>query len=93
MLFGLVYTRSWQPATADATPVLFLDWQPPLAFTAHWQFATGGGMGLVEAANSGEIEKAIAPFTAYFDFTLECVGEPVTSVERDSSRTLLAVGA
>jgi hypothetical protein len=87
MEFALVYTRRVHRPAHDASPALFVDWHPPLAFEAHWCFANGGGMGIVEAASSAEIEKAIAPLAMYFDFTLEQIGEPVPA------RRPLAAGA
>jgi hypothetical protein len=73
MLFALVYTRRGRYKADEFSPSLFVEWAPPLEFVHHWSFAAGGGMGLVEAANAGIIERAIAPFVSFFEFRLEHV--------------------
>jgi len=75
MLFGVVYSRRNSPeaANSERSLSLFTDWQPPLEFTDHWNFATGGGMGLVEADSSAALAGVIAPFAPFFDFKLEQV--------------------
>jgi hypothetical protein len=75
MLFGVVYSprNSPEAANSERSLVLFANWQPPVDFKDHWSFATGGGMGLVEAESSTALAGAIAPFTPFFDFKLEQV--------------------
>jgi hypothetical protein len=73
MLFGLVYTPRTSSEAAGGSPQLFTDWRPPLEFKGHWSFATGGGMGLIEAATPAALTGAVAPFAAFFDFRLEQV--------------------
>jgi hypothetical protein len=85
MLFGVVYSPRTSPEAASGTLEPFTDWQPPVAFKDHWPFATGGGMGLIEADSSAALAGAIAPFTPYFEFTLEQV-ELVTGGPRRRQR-------
>ncbi len=73
MLFGLVYTPRHAREAADSSMQIFTDWQPPVEFRGHWNFATGGGMGLIEAPTSAALLGAVAPFTPFFDFKLEQV--------------------
>jgi hypothetical protein len=73
MLFGIVYTPRHSSEAAGASIQLFTNWQPPVEFKDHWGFATGGGMGLVEADSSAALAGSIAPFTPFFEFTLEQV--------------------
>jgi Domain of unknown function (DUF3303) len=73
MLFGVVYSPRPSPAATSGTLEPFTDWQPPVAFMDHWPFVTGGGMGLIEAESPAALTSAIAPFTPYFDFTLQQV--------------------
>ena len=80
MLYGMVYSprNSADAADSERSLILFTDWQPPVEFKDHWSFATGGGMGLIEADSPAALAGAIAPFTLFFDFTLE-------QVDRDES--------
>ena len=73
MLFGMVYTPRHSTEAAGSTLRLFTNWQPPVGFKEHWNFATGGGMGLIEADSPAALGGAIAPFTQFFDFKLEQV--------------------
>jgi hypothetical protein len=73
MLFGIVYTPRNSREAADSSMQIFTDWRPPVEFKGHWNFATGGGMGLIEAATSAALLRAVAPFTVFFDFKLEQV--------------------
>jgi hypothetical protein len=75
MLFGMVYIprSSTEAASAERSLRLFADWRPPVEFKDHWDFVTGGGMGVIESSSSGVLAGAIAPFTPFFDFTLEQV--------------------
>lgn len=75
MLFGVVYhpRESHKAAHSERSLGLFTNWQPPVDFKDHWNFATGGGMGLIEAGTSAALADAIAPFKPFFDFRLERV--------------------
>jgi hypothetical protein len=68
MVFCIVYTPRARDGAAGADLVLFRDWRPPLAFTQHWRFAAGGGIGLVEAGTAAELSRAIDPFAPFFAF-------------------------
>jgi len=70
VLFGVVYTPREPAGPARTGLELFTSWRPPLAFTGHWRFAAGGGMGLVEASTTAELSRCIAPFAPFFDFTV-----------------------
>lgn len=73
MLFGMVYTPRHSPEAvrSEGSLQLFTNWRPPVAFREHWNFATGGGMGLIEADCSAALTRCIAPFTPFFDFTVQ----------------------
>jgi len=75
MLFGVVYRprKPHEAAHSERSLGLFTNWQPPVEFKDHWNFAAGGGMGLIEADSSAALAGAIAPFTPFFDFRLEQV--------------------
>jgi Protein of unknown function (DUF3303) len=78
MLFGIVYKeRNPSEESQKRSLELFTKWQPPVEFKGHWAFATGGGMGIVEADDAAAIVEAIAPWTVFFDFKVE----PVVNVE------------
>ena len=83
MLFGMVYIprSSAGAASTERSLRLFSDWRPPVAFKDQWDFASGGGMGLIEADSPAALAGAIAPFTPFFEFKLE----QVTSVEEAGS--------
>ncbi len=73
MLFGMIYTPRNSREAADSSMQIFTDWQPPVEFRGHWNFANGGGMGLIEAPTSAALLGALAPFAAFFDVKLEQV--------------------
>ncbi len=88
MLFGVVYSPRNSRKAASGSLEPFTNWQPPVEFKDHWNFATGGGMGLIEADSSAALAGAIAPFTPFFDFTLEQVdsdGEAVPTLIETSA--------
>jgi hypothetical protein len=68
MVFCIVYTPRARDGAAGTGVALFGDWRPPLAFSRHWRFAAGGGIGLVEAETAAELSRAIDPFTPFFAF-------------------------
>jgi Domain of unknown function (DUF3303) len=84
MLYGMIYTPRNSHEAAASSMQIFKDWQPPVEFRGHWNFATGGGMGLIEAPTTAALFGAIAPFSAFFEFKLEQLDrtdeEPQTSV-------------
>jgi hypothetical protein len=75
MLFGVVYLprKSHEAARSERSLGLFTNWQPPVDFKDHWNFATGGGIGLIEARTSAALARSLAPFKPFFDFRLEQV--------------------
>jgi hypothetical protein len=90
MLFGIVYTPRKAEGRAVLSLDLFGDWRPPVAFRTHWQFAAGGGMGVVEARTAAELSGSLAPFAAFFAFRveqLETAEEPV-SMLRDAAEMM-----
>ena len=89
MLFGMIYSPRNSPEAAGASLRPFTNWLPPVEFRDHWDFATGGGMGLIEADSPAALGRAIAPFTPFFDFRLEQVesnDEAVSMITRTSPR-------
>lgn len=91
MLFGIVYTPRSSSGAVGSSLQPFTSWRPPLEFEATWSFVAGGGMGLVEAANSGALERAIAPYKPFFDFRLEQVGSG-EEVSRSRDTAIAPVG-
>jgi hypothetical protein len=80
MVFCIVYTPLQPEGSAGAGIELFGDWRPPLAFSEHWRFAAGGGIGLVEAQTVAELSRALSPFAPFFAFQ-------VARVEEDAGRS------
>ena len=57
---------------------LFMAWQPPFAFKAHYARADGqGGIAIIEADDPATLFEGISPWTEYFEFDLV----PVLPVE------------
>jgi hypothetical protein len=74
VLYGIVYTPRSSSGAVESSLQPFTSWRLPLEFEVTWSFAAGGGMGLIESASSGTLEKAIAPYKPFFDFRVEQVG-------------------
>jgi hypothetical protein len=75
VLFAIQY--AWRPNVneADTRRIrdLFVAWDPPtgLEVTAHYHYARGGGLAVVEAVGAGTLFEALAPFTDGLDFDIE----------------------
>ncbi len=88
MLFGIVYTPRNSPEAAGSAMQIFTDWQPPVEFRDHWPFATGGGMGVIEAPTSAALMGAVAPFGVFFDFRLEQIDRISSSTPTSQMRSV-----
>jgi hypothetical protein len=85
LLYGMIYSPRTHTGAASSSLRPFTNWRPPLEFKDHWGFATGGGMGVVEAESPAAVVRAIAPFKPFFEFRLERVetgSEPDSRVVR-----------
>jgi hypothetical protein len=75
MLFAVLYRWRANVAAREAqrTRRLFAAWEPPagLEIFAHYSFARGGGVVVVEAHDAAALFEALAPFTSTIDFDVE----------------------
>lgn len=75
LLFAVLY--SWRPSAGEddirEIRERFIAWNPPtgLEVNAHYHYARGGGLAVVETTNASILFEALAPFTKALDFDIE----------------------
>jgi hypothetical protein len=80
VLFAILYR--WRPHVNDEDTrrirQIFVAWDPPsgLEINAHYHYARGGGLAVIEASGAGILFEALAPFTHSIEFDIE----PIISV-------------
>jgi hypothetical protein len=79
MLFAAVYhPRNDSEESQKRALQLFMNWQPPFEFKAHYSRGdAGGGIAIFEVDDPLVMIEGIAPFTPYLDFDIA----PVTEIE------------
>lgn len=76
MLFHVTWEYTDTSETGQKRSLLlFSKWQPgPARFEAFYGFADGdGGVALVEADNTADLAKTVAPWTPYLRFTTKAI--------------------
>ena len=70
MLLAAIYsTRNATEEGQRRSLELFMNWQPPFEFQAHYARADGrGGIGIFDVDDPAVVLEAVTPFTAFFDF-------------------------
>jgi hypothetical protein len=72
MLFAAVYKlRDASEESTKRSLQLFVNWQPPFEFTAHYAFADGsGGIAIFEAESEAQVLEGTGPWWPFFDFNV-----------------------
>ena len=79
MLFSALYKpRSPSEEAEKRSLQLFMSWQPPFEFKAHYARGDGeGGIAIIEADTAEQVIEGIAPWVPFFTFEVT----PVVSIE------------
>jgi hypothetical protein len=78
MLFALIYRFTVGEEEQRRLRDRFMRWTPPpgLEVKFHYAFASGGGVAIADATNSGIIREALGPFIS----SINCEIEPALSI-------------
>jgi hypothetical protein len=84
VLFAILYR--WRANVRDddtrGMRQLFVAWEPPtgLEVTAHYHYARGGGLAVVDTVGASTLFEALAPFTHTIDFDIEPIVNVIEAI-------------
>ena len=90
MLFAAIYAPRAPTEEGDKRSLqLFMSWEPPIEFSAHWARADGdGGIAIFEAESAAQVLEGLAPWAPWLKFDVI----PIVPIE-DAVPILMGINA